>query len=169
VAADENITPRTPAPPPQPGAWRITFAYNEQGVELVSSEYVDMTAPAPASKPITPDQSGFWVQLHGDDDKVVYQQQLHSPIRHEHEVFSPVPGEPIRHVPRSRVEGTFDIIVPALPEAAHVTLHGSVGPEEQMRPAPARELGRYKVGQKNPEQRGKSRPRTDRGDRGEKS
>ena len=166
--ADEKPTSRTPAPP-QPGAWRMTFAYDDQGVELVSSEYVEMIAPAPPPKPIAPDQSGFWVQLHGDDDSVVYQQQLHSPIRHEHEVFSPIPGEPIRHVPRTSVEGTFDIIVPALPGAAHVTLHGSVGPEEQMRLAPARELGRYKVEQKNPTQQGEPRRRPDKRDRGEKS
>jgi hypothetical protein len=146
----------------------MTFAYNDQGVELVSSEYVEMIAPAPAAEPITPDQSGFWVELHSRDDNVVYRQQLHSPIRHEHEVFSPVPGEPIRHVPRSRVEGTFDIVVPALPEAADVTLHGSVGPEEQMRLAPARELGRYKVEKKTPNGKGQSR-RPDKRDRGEKS
>lgn len=147
----------------------MTFAYDDHGVELVSSEYVEMIAPAAAAEPITPDQSGFWVQLHSDDDSVVYQQQLHSPIRHEHEVFSPIPGDPIRHVPRSRVEGTFDIVVPALPDAAHVTLHGSVGSEEEMRAAPARELGRFKVGQKNPTQKGKSERRPDKRDRGEKS
>jgi hypothetical protein len=147
----------------------MTFAYNDQGVELVSSEYVEMIAPAPAAEPITPGQSGFWVEVHSDDDNVVYQQQLHSPIRHEHEVFSPVPGEPIRHVPRSSVEGTFDIVVPAIPKAAHVTLHGSVGPEEQMRLAPARELGRYKVAEKKPVQKGESRRPPDKRDRGGKS
>ena len=147
----------------------MTFAYSGQGVELVSSEYVEMIAPAAAAETITPDQSGFWVELHSDDDNVVYQQQLHSPIRHEYEVFSPIPGDPIRHVPRSRVEGTFDIVVPAIAEAAHVTLHGSVGPEEEMRLAPARELGRFKVGKKDPAKKGESKRRPDKRDSGEKS
>jgi|SRR5215212_7259993 len=146
----------------------MTFAYDDQGIELVSSEHVDMIAPGTSAQRITPDQTGFWVELHGDDGKVVYQQQLHSPIRREHEVFSPIAGEPIRHVPRSRVEGTFDIIVPAISGAVQVSLHGSVEPEEQARLAPARELGRYKVEKWAAPKDQPRRPPDKRG-RGEKS
>jgi hypothetical protein len=147
-----------PGPSEPRGALRLTFAYTGDEVTIVSQQHVDMLAPAGEAARIEPGQPGFWVELRDERGEVLYQQTLHHPVRHEAEVFSPegsittVPVEPT---------GTFQVVVPDLPHASAVVVHGSAGPGEA-RLAPSAELAtfdaRATVTPQEPETSGEGEP-----------
>src|SRR4051812_15257634 len=106
------------------GAVRLTFGYDGDRVRLVERLPLDRVAPGGDPGPPPKDAAGFRVELRDSRGRPVYWRTLHNPIRLEHEVFSERPGDPITHVPADDPRGTFFLVVPDLPEAKDVVLHG---------------------------------------------
>lgn len=123
-------------------ALRLTFRYEGDRVELVSSQPVEMLLPP--SHPVDEGEgrSGFWITLRAADGRPVYRRVMHSPIRADVEVFSPEPEENIRRVPVDRPSGTFVVLVPDVEEARVLTLHDS---ERRALAGPAREIARFEL------------------------
>jgi len=125
-------------------ALRLTFRYEGDRVELVSSQPVEMLLPPSHAVDEGEGQSGFWFTLRAADDRPVYRRVTHSPIRRDVEVFSPEPGENIRRVPVDRPSGTFVLLVPDVEDARVLTLHDSAG-EARALAGPAREIARFEL------------------------
>jgi hypothetical protein len=139
-----------------PRAIRLTFSYRGAQVDLQSSRRVEMLARP--SHPVGghEQQAGFWVELRDPQDRVVYRQVLHEPVRYEHEAYPERPGELFTRTV-SEPQGSFDVLVPDVPGANAVAVYGSLpeaGPANESltarqariasaRHAPARLLGRF--------------------------
>lgn len=107
------------AEPPPGYAWRLTFRYDGDSVELISRERVAMIPPPP--DPET-GEARFRVELRDGGDQPVFSQRLDNPVSHEREVFSDDPERPIRHVHVDEPKGAFQVIVPDHPDAADLVL-----------------------------------------------
>jgi hypothetical protein len=105
--------------PPTGHVWRLTFTYHGDELQLISSERVEMLAPAP--DPDT-ENATFRVELRDAEDLPLFTRRLHNPIRAEREVFSNDPSQPMGYVPVDEPTGAFQVIVPDLPDAAHFVL-----------------------------------------------
>ncbi|MFZ5779660.1 MAG: hypothetical protein ACOY4R_05575 [Pseudomonadota bacterium] len=106
--------------PSGPSAWRLTFSYNGENIELMSQEHVEMTAP-----PSDPeDAGGVHLEVRDAGDRVVWRKRIRDPIIRDRAVFSPDPGEPIRRVDMPEPQGAFQVVVPDLPGAETFVLQG---------------------------------------------
>ena len=103
-----------------PYAWRLTFSYRGETLDLVSQERVEMTAP-PSDEG---DSGGVRLEVHDADGRVVWHQRIRDPIVRTRAVFSPDPDEPIRQVEMPEPEGAFQVVVPDLPGAETFVLLG---------------------------------------------
>lgn len=130
------MTSERPQAPRPPRTLRLTFEYEGDQVRLISRQSVQMRTPPPHPTSIQPGQSGFWYEVRDRDDRVLYQRALHSPIQTDTEVFSNEPGATIHRRPIENPRGTFEILVPDLPEGESVVLFSSpLEPERALRPA----------------------------------
>lgn len=112
--------------PPQT-ALRLTFAYSDDSIRLVSSRAVDMRVPP--SDPVDgyQGQAGFWAELRDSTGRTIYRRIMHDPIPSYHEVHSPR-GAPPTHTPVRNREGAFEIVLPAPPPGSSVVLFGTPHP-----------------------------------------
>jgi hypothetical protein len=123
---------------------RLTFAYEGSSIHLTSRQSVDMLTPPSNASPIRQGQSGFWYELRDREGKVLYQRAIYNPIRFEEEIFPEDHREPIRRMRRANPRGTFDVLVPDIPEGDTVVLFSS--PLEPERSAEAAsELARFSL------------------------
>lgn len=119
--------PQTPDEPPP--AWRLTFEYDETGVELVARQRVTMLAPADDSPRTFAARAGYWIELTDAEGHGVYRQILVDPLQSHYEVHSPEPGaQPVRVPALPGYSGVFQVVVPDLPEAVQVVLKGLAEP-----------------------------------------
>jgi hypothetical protein len=123
---------------------RLTFAYEGSAVRLVSRMSVEMLLPKPNAVPIREGQSGFWYELRDNRDRVLYQRAVHNPIRFDVEIFPEDQKEPIRRRALANPRGTFDLLVPDVPEGDSVVLFSSPS-EPERSTGPAHELGRFSL------------------------
>ena len=114
----------------EPAAWRLTFEYDTRGVRLVAQQRVAMLAPADDSDLTYAARSGYWVELRDATGHGLYRQVLANPIRTHFEVHSPAPDEVPGRVaaPAAIAGGVFQVVVPDLPDAVDVVLHGTAAP-----------------------------------------
>jgi hypothetical protein len=131
-----------PAPPPS-HALRVTFAYRDDDIRLAGSERVEMIAPPVVTALPRDGHTGYWVQMSDGAGRVLWHRPLASPIAIDVEAFSPERRQSITRVPLARVEGRFSVIVPDLPDASDLSLHGP--PQARHPDAPAGELLRLPV------------------------
>lgn len=103
---------------------RVTFAYDEDKLHIVSVKRVAMRAPAPATPAPQEGQSGYWLEVRDANGALLYHRALHDPIRQDIEAFGDKPGDPIRRVPAHHPKGEFEVLIPDLPQAADFVLHG---------------------------------------------
>jgi hypothetical protein len=136
-----------PVAPPQ--TWRFTFAYRGDQVRLVSQQSVEMLTPAPATPSPQSGESGFWAELRDVNDASLSFRVLHDPFRAVIESYSPGPTPAIRPREVSQREGTFVVLLPAIPEARSVVLFGSPA-EARATGQAARELARFPLAQTPP-------------------
>lgn len=106
-----------------PRAWRLTFEYHDDKVRLVARQPVTMVSPPDDAELLERGKAGFWVELRDAKGRPLYRQVLHDPIQTDYEVFSP--GESPTRVAAPEVKGVFQAVVPDLPDASDVVLHGS--------------------------------------------
>ncbi|KWE76659.1 hypothetical protein WL77_32380 [Burkholderia ubonensis] len=104
--------------------WRLTFAYKDDAIRLVSVEHVQMIAPAPATPPPTSGQSGHWVEVRSGRGDLLYHRALHDLVPQDHEVFTNEPGRTVHRVPLEKIEGEFQVLVPDWPGADRLSIHG---------------------------------------------
>jgi hypothetical protein len=111
-----------------PSAWRLTYEYDADGVRLVEQEQVAMVAPPDDSDLTLNARSGYWVEVRDARGHGLYRQVIYDPIRTEYEVHSPDVSS--RNVKAKTVAGIFEVVVPALPNAHDVVLHGRSSRED---------------------------------------
>jgi hypothetical protein len=129
-----------------PSSWRLTFRYDEGGViELADRKDLPMIAPgSPGPTASGEEYSGTWVQLQDQQGRVLFERVLHDPFRTMLEVHYP-PGRQSKVVPGPRQPGEFEVLVPAMPNAATVVVWSSELDPERRNEA-AQEVGRFDLG-----------------------
>ncbi len=137
----QNNLSRTPLARPGP-TLRLTFTYEGDHVRLTGMQRVDMIVPPSVNKQPEAGQLGFWFEVHDSKGQPLYHRVLHNPIRTDTEVFSDEPERPIYRVPRTQIKGEFTLLVPDLPDAHSLVIHG-VSPSAKARFTSARELVRF--------------------------
>ncbi len=134
-----------PSTPGKPAAWRLTFAYEGSDVHLERKEQFTMVVPGSDPTEGYQGQTGYWVELRDAAGKVLYRVILHDPMPQYSEVHQQAAGSTHRALKERR--GTFNVLVPALPQATTVVFFGTDQPAvqpignraaEQARPATAR-------------------------------
>ncbi|MGZ8711566.1 MAG: hypothetical protein ACXW28_15200 [Thermoanaerobaculia bacterium] len=123
---------------------RLTFSYRGQGIELVSTQSVDMKVPS--SDPLAWDEksSGFWVVLRDAGGRPMYRRVTSDPIQTSVEFPSDDPKRPLARQEVTSPEGVFVLLVPDLPQARTVAMFSSSGPSGQERTAVAsREIASF--------------------------
>jgi hypothetical protein len=110
-------------------AIRLTFAYEDDSIDLISQQPVDMIVPP--SDPIEDlAASGFRVDLKDSEGETLYRRVMHNPIPVDREVFSDEPAQSVSRIPVERPKGVFTIVVPNVTEAQVVSLYSSrIAPE----------------------------------------
>lgn len=110
------------SPDDLPWAWRLTFSYRDDSIELISRQRVQMRAP-----PSDEGEAGQGVHVEVQDVRgnAVYRKRIHDPIARDRAVFSPDPDVPIRRVLMPQARGAFQVVVPDLPEAESFVLQGA--------------------------------------------
>jgi hypothetical protein len=137
----------------QPGAVRLTFAYDTSGIRLVERTPVGKAAP-PSEDPGTVAPEGvLTVELRTPGDAVTYRQALPRVMTQTIEIPSDVPGG-LQRVPNLLTSGAFTAVVPADETATEVVLTASTealppglqaalaAPAPRDRPV---ELGRFRL------------------------
>jgi hypothetical protein len=122
---------------------RLTFTYDQSDVHLEDSRRVEMIAPLGEPELIQQGRAGFWVELRDADEHILYQQALAGhPMRRELEVFDDPETGSIRRQRIDDPQGTFELLVPDIPEAQALVLFSS--PPEAMYKSAA-ELTRFSL------------------------
>ncbi|MFJ7249772.1 peptidoglycan-binding protein [Kitasatospora sp. NPDC098652] len=111
---------------------RLTFACDPaaQGqtprIRFVSREDLAMTCPLGADPPPATDGlAGFWFELRGDQDQVLYRRSRHQPVP----VLAEVPGDgddgSLRSPAVDSPQGGFELLAPVLPGARKLVVFSS--------------------------------------------
>ncbi len=128
--------------PEEPHALRVGFVYRGGDVNVQSAVRVAMIAPPSVAMPRGP-VAGHSVSIDDADGRTLWSRPLPQAIGADVEVFSPRRDATIARAPRDRIEGSFSVLVPDLPAAHALALHG---PPDPARPQePARELLRVPI------------------------
>jgi len=105
-------------------SFRLTFRFSKDRVDLVSQERLEMlTPPDLAGPPAAGENSGTWLELRSSNDVRVAARVLHDPFQTGADLHSP--DGRIQHVEREVGEGQFQVLVPAMRDAAYVALVSS--------------------------------------------
>jgi hypothetical protein len=120
--------PRDIRPDGVPAAWRLTYEYDADGVRLSAQQRVATMAPPDDSELTHAARAGYWVELRAADGHGLYRQILVDPFRTTVEAHSSDPAVGSTHVTRSDPAGVFQVVVPDLPDADEVVLHGMEEP-----------------------------------------
>lgn len=120
-----GVLPREEISGDLPASLRLTFTYDADGVRLSSRQRVTMLAPPDDSPRTFAARAGWWVELRDAEGHGVYRQVLIDPMPSTWEVHTPLAGGRPTVVPAAVGEsGVFQAVVPDLPEAEDVVLHG---------------------------------------------
>ena len=125
-------------------ALRLTFQFDGDHVELIDTERLEkLVPPMIGDSPEEGRHTGEWLQVRDGDGRPMFTRLLDDPLRTRVEVHDPDEGPHIVVGPPGR--GTFDVLVPDLPDAASAVLFASPalgkGKNEGLRPAEP--IGRF--------------------------
>lgn len=123
-------------------ALRLTFRYERADVRLVAGQRVEMILPPSELETIHQGQAGFWAELRDAHERVLYQRVLHNPIRYEFEIPKDAETGALRWQKIDNPQGTFQLLVPDIPEGQTLVLFSS--PPEAVY-EPAAELARFSL------------------------
>ena len=127
AAGKTDCSTNKPEPhrPPMPRfTWRLTYAYQEDNIRLLSALRVQMVAPGSTGAAPTQGQTGNWLEVRGAQDELLHHRALPELIQHDREVFTNEPGRSMHRVPVKRVQGEFEVLVPEMPGGESITVHG---------------------------------------------
>ncbi len=130
----------SPSTNPSPGALRLTFRYDGDHVELVSSQRVEMLLPPSHQLDLPKPQAGFSFEVRDSGGKALYRRVIHPPIRTSVEVFEE--DGSIRREPVDKPSGIFVLLVPELDQGDSLVLLGSPEGAEAAR---VREIARIQL------------------------
>jgi hypothetical protein len=154
----EDTMSRQPGASPEPSGFapsnraiRLTFTYEGGEIRLVARQDVEKLVPP--SDPIEEqrqDQSGFWVEVQGEQGRPLYRRIMHNPIETSVEVLSDDPERPLANVPIDQPRGTFFVTIPAVAGAESVVVFSSpIDPsDERAAMRPASEIARFDLRQR---------------------
>ena len=125
---------------------RLTFAYRDGTIELVSQQQVEMRLPARATSRDLEGRAEFWYELRDAGSEVLYRLDAEDPIPTDVEVFSEDPGRTVERAPHVPEEGVFTVLVPEIEDAEEVRLMRSAAPAdaEAFAEGPV-EVGRFEL------------------------
>ena len=110
---------------PYTHAFRIAVSLDANRATITGVHRVAMRVPASAAGTPAHGQSGIWVELRGADGRVLYHRALRMAHPDSVEVFDDEKTGAIRRVPSAQPRVVkFDVLVPDLPDAAELILHG---------------------------------------------
>ena len=130
-----------------PSSWRLTFHYDENGaVVLAGREDLPMVAPG-SPEPVSSrgEYSGTWVELQDSQGRVLFERVLHDPFRAKVELRYPS-GRRTEAGYGPREPGEFEVLLPAMPDAAAVVVWSSEL-DAGRRDEAAREVARFSLGE----------------------
>jgi hypothetical protein len=123
-------------PIPYTHTFRIAVRLEGGRATIDSIQRVAMRAPASASGQPADEQSGARVELRGARGRVLYHRALRTPHLDSVEVFEDEKAGAMRRVPTARPQvRKFDLIVPDLPDASELILHGAGDPSQPHKPS----------------------------------
>lgn len=107
-------------PPPDPRAVRLIFEYEGDQVRLVHQQPVEVTI---SGFDLPQEQiPGHHVEVRGADEELLSRVPIRSAMSTSMEVFPEDHGDPITRTELPEARGAFTVIVPAGPQADHVTV-----------------------------------------------
>jgi hypothetical protein len=113
-------------------AKRLTFSYEGTKIELIGQQDIQKVVPPSFSGDTQNSRSGFWFELTGDKQNVLYRRTIDNPIKTDIEVFSDEKKtESISRQKISDIKGAFSIVIPDIPEVEGLDLFGSPIIEEK--------------------------------------
>ena len=107
-------------------AIRLVFSYEGSQISLESTRRVEMIPLPTHSLSGYEGESGFWIEVHGRADQALYRRVLHDPVRSSREVYPEQAGDQFARVTASAPRGSFDAVVPDLPDAQAVAVFASL-------------------------------------------
>ncbi len=127
-------------------SWRLTFRFDGERIDLVRRERLQKIAPGTTAEiPKAGKNSGAWLELVDRSGHALFHRLLRDPLQTRAEHHSP-DGRIELHV-RAPEPGEFTAIVPDIPGASEVILYSSPTEHDRMH-EPAREIGRYRLAQR---------------------
>jgi hypothetical protein len=113
-------------------AKRLTFSYEGNKIKLMSQQNIQKVVPPSVTRDTQNNRSGFWFEITGDKQNVLYRRVMDNPIKTDIEVFSDEKEtESISRHKISDIKGAFSIVIPDIPEAEGLDLFGSSIKEEK--------------------------------------
>jgi hypothetical protein len=113
-------------------AKRLTFSYEGNKIKLIEQQNIQKIVPPSVTVDTKNNRSGFWFEITGDKQDVLYRRIIDNPIKTDIEVFSDEKvTESISRHKVSDIKGAFSIVIPDIPEAEGLDLFGSPIREER--------------------------------------
>ncbi|HEY7419761.1 MAG TPA: hypothetical protein VH593_31570 [Ktedonobacteraceae bacterium] len=133
---------------PRPRTLRLSFAYGEAGIQLLTAHRLAIKAPPSIDTADFGPHAGFWYELQDDQGNVHYRRPTQDPLANSIEIHSPDPDEPpMRRVSIEQTRGTFTLDVPEFDHAHILVFFRSpddpVGPTGLTLTLPAIEFVRF--------------------------
>ena len=143
---------RSPGPSEKPRnrALRLVFEYDGTDIKLISQQRLAMLAPPPHPLVSRENERGFWVLLSDAEGRPLYRRVMDNPIRQDIEVVADDPDRPLARVRVAEPRGQFFVVVPDIPASRSIALFGEAVSVD-VKPAPSRELCRFKLATSNKE------------------
>jgi hypothetical protein len=113
-------------------AKRLTFSYEGNKIKLIEQQNIQKIVPPSVTVDTKNNRSGFWFEITGDKQDVLYRRIIDNPIKTDIEVFSDEKvTESVSRHKASDIKGAFSIVIPDIPEAEGLDLFGSPIREER--------------------------------------
>jgi hypothetical protein len=113
-------------------AERLTFSYEGNKIKLIEQQNIQKIVPPSVTVDTKNNRSGFWFEITGDKQDVLYRRIIDNPIKTDIEVFSDEKvTESVSRHKASDIKGAFSIVIPDIPEAEGLDLFGSPIREEK--------------------------------------
>jgi len=120
----------------------MIFSFDGEHIRLVSQQSVEMVVPPSDPVQGVEGHKGFWYELRDAQDRPLYRQVMHNPMREDVEVFSDNSQQSVARQIVPNRKGVFVVVVPDTEEGHTVTLSSSPR-RAQLANQAAREVARF--------------------------
>ncbi len=123
------------APVPYTHSLRVEITVDDNGATVTRVQRVQMRAPASLPIESTENQTGLWFELRDGKNELLYQRALRTAHADSVEVFEDPQGGSIHRVMSARPPAKYDLIIPDLGEATHLSLYGAADRSQPRQPS----------------------------------